>query len=85
MPRKLRKEYGKYIVADPNVCHGALTFKGTRIFVRDVLDQVARGMDWDTIVWEWRGSVTRPAIAEAVRLARKALLRDKRNSTRTAA
>ncbi|HIE29634.1 TPA: DUF433 domain-containing protein [Candidatus Poribacteria bacterium] len=28
-----RIEFGKYIVADPNICHGALTFKGTRIFV----------------------------------------------------
>jgi hypothetical protein len=28
-----RREYGRYIVSDPKVCHGALTFKGTRILV----------------------------------------------------
>jgi uncharacterized protein (DUF433 family) len=37
--------------------------------VADVLEQVASGMAWDAIVEEWRGSVNRNAIAEAVRLA----------------
>jgi hypothetical protein len=32
-----RKELGQYIVADPEICHGQLTFKGTRILVSDVL------------------------------------------------
>jgi len=35
------------------VCHGKLTFRGTRIFVSDVLEQVERGLPWDTIVEEW--------------------------------
>lgn len=65
---------GRYIVADPEICHGKLTFRGTRIFVADVLEQVARGMAWETIVEQWRGSVSEDAIAEAVRLAREALL-----------
>jgi uncharacterized protein (DUF433 family) len=65
---------GRYIVADPKICHGKLTFRGTRIFVAHVLDQVAKGMDWDTISESWRGSVSREAISEAVRLAREALL-----------
>jgi hypothetical protein len=39
-----------------------------------VLDQVADGLDWDVIVGEWRGDVPREAIAEAVRLARDALV-----------
>lgn len=35
MPKKAERiEDGEYIVADPRICHGALTFKGTRIFVR---------------------------------------------------
>jgi uncharacterized protein (DUF433 family) len=70
----MRKEYGKYIVADPQICHGALTFRGTRVFVTDVLDQIADGEPWDEIVRSWRGSVARAAIADAVRLAQKALL-----------
>jgi uncharacterized protein (DUF433 family) len=69
------KQYGKHIVADPRICHGKLTFRGTRIFVSDVLKQVADGMDWDRIVWEWRGDVSREAIGEAVELARGAMLK----------
>ena len=68
--------YGRYIVADSGVCHGALTFRGTRIFVRDVLSQVAEGLDWESISNSWRGKVKREAIAEAVRLAQEALLGD---------
>jgi uncharacterized protein (DUF433 family) len=66
---------GRYIVTDPSICHGAPTFRGTRILVADVLEQVARGMAWETITEEWRGAVTRDAIGEAVRLAREALLK----------
>ena len=65
---------GRYIVADPDICHGKPTFRGTRILVADVLDQVAAGLAWETILEAWRGSITQEAIAEAVRLARQALL-----------
>lgn len=68
------KVFGTYIVADPRICHGQLTFRGTRVFVADVLAQVAKGMPWDQIVREWRGTVSMDAIAEAVSLARTALL-----------
>jgi uncharacterized protein (DUF433 family) len=74
--RKRKSEsLGRYIVVDPNICHGQPTFRGTRIFVADVLNQVARGMDWETIIEEWRGRITREAIAEAVNLAAQALLK----------
>ena len=66
--------FGRYIVADPRICHGQLTFRGTRILVETVLNQVARGLAWETIVEDWRGDVPKEAIAEAVRLAREALL-----------
>ena len=65
---------GRYIVADPAICHGKPTFRGTRIFVADVLEQVASGMAWETIAEQWRGAVTEEAIAEAVRLAREAFI-----------
>jgi hypothetical protein len=42
--------------------------------VADVLEQVADGLAWETIIEEWRGSITDEAIAEAVSLARRALL-----------
>ena len=60
---------GRYVVTDGRVCHGQPTFRGTRILVADVLEQVANGMAWDAIVEEWRGKVSPDAIAEAVRFA----------------
>ena len=64
---------GRWIVADPEVCHGELTFRGTRIFVKDVLEAVARGRDWQSIREDWNESFPEAAIAEAVRLAAEAL------------
>jgi uncharacterized protein (DUF433 family) len=61
------KILGRYIVADPKICHGKPTFRGTRIFVSDVLDQVASGMAWETIIEDWHDSITKEAIAEAVK------------------
>ena len=65
---------GRFIVTDPAICHGEPVFRGTRILVADVLEQVASGMAWEAIVEEWRGAVKPEAIAEAVRLAREALV-----------
>ncbi|MBI2927648.1 MAG: DUF433 domain-containing protein, partial [Verrucomicrobia bacterium] len=50
-----RVELGRYIVADPAICHGKPTFKGTRIFVRDVLVDVEQGLSWDFILRRWGG------------------------------
>ena len=72
---------GRFIVADPSICHGKPTFRGTRILVADVLEQVAAGMHWDSIVEEWRGSIPKDAIAEAVRLASQAFLDHSRQYT----
>ena len=55
-PEKV-KQIGRYIVADPKICHGKLTFRGTRIMVSQVLEQVERGWAWDTIVDEWDGKI----------------------------
>jgi len=63
------KRIGRFICADPQVCHGKLTFRGTRILVSDVLELVAAGMSWDDIIKECQGSISRPAIAEAIRCA----------------
>src|SRR2546427_9816015 len=68
-------ELGRYIVADPLVCHGEPTFKGTRIMVWQVLDDVAEGRSWDFICnTRWGGRIPLAAVAEAVRLARTAWL-----------
>jgi uncharacterized protein (DUF433 family) len=63
---------GRFIVADPAICHGKATFVGTRIFVDDILEDVASGMAWESIVDNWHGAITMEAIAEAIRLAREA-------------
>jgi uncharacterized protein (DUF433 family) len=68
-----RVEFGEYIVADPEICHGQLTFKGTRLLVKDLLYFVAKGCDWDTIATEFHG-LPHAAIAEAINLASAALL-----------
>ena len=80
----MKKELlGRYIVADPEICHGKPTFRGTRIIVWQVLDQVANGMAWETIVDEWRGHVTKDAIAEAVRLAKDSFIENaKKNNAK---
>ena len=73
------KEMGRYIVADPKVCHGKPTFRGTRIMVDKVLELVAEGTSWDRIIWEFHESFPQEAIGEAVQLAREAFLRRTRS------
>jgi len=65
---------GRYIVADPDVCHGKPTFRGTRIMVWQVLEMVAEGKAWESIVQEWDGTITKDAITEAVYLASKSFV-----------
>ncbi len=66
---------GRYIVTDPEICHGKPTFRGTRVLVSDVLDQVANGMAWETIIEEWNNSIGKDAIREALQLASLALIK----------
>lgn len=68
-----RIELGEYVVSDPEICHGHLTFKGTRMLVKDALYFVAKGYDWDTISKELY-DLPHEAIAEAIELASKALI-----------
>ncbi len=77
-----KNPFGRHIVADPEICHGQPTFLGTRIRVTQVLKQVAKGTDWDRIIWQWRGSVSREAIAEAVQLASEAFEEQNHTSSR---
>jgi uncharacterized protein (DUF433 family) len=65
----MRKALGRHMVIDSSICHGQPTFRGTRIFVADVLEQAASGLSWDAIIKEWRGSISSAAIGEAVGLA----------------
>jgi uncharacterized protein (DUF433 family) len=71
MPTLKKKSLGKYIVADPEICHGKPTFVGTRIMVSQVLKRVAKGISWEDISAAWDGDVSMEAIAEAVALAER--------------
>jgi uncharacterized protein (DUF433 family) len=68
---------GRYMVMNPKVCHGKPVFVGTRVMVADVLDQIANGMAWETVIEQWEGSITKEAIREAVELSKKALMAHK--------
>jgi uncharacterized protein (DUF433 family) len=70
----MRRELGRHIVIDSEIHPGEITFRGTRIPVAFVLEDVAEGTDWDTIIEQWHGSLTKEAIGEAVRLASEALV-----------
>jgi uncharacterized protein (DUF433 family) len=40
----------EYIVADPEICHGKPTFKGTRIMVWQILEMLAAGETVEEII-----------------------------------
>src|SRR2546423_14544319 len=78
-----RVELGRHIVADPLICHGQPTFKGTRIMVWQVLDDVAEGRSWDFICnVRWEERVQLAAVGEAVRLAQRAWLKQHGSTVR---
>src|SRR5881296_2734232 len=64
-----RIELGRHIVADSKICGGQPTFKGTRIMVWIVLEQIDRGMTWQKIMGEWDGRISEEAIGEAIAIA----------------
>ena len=84
MARSKRIELGKHIVADPEICHGQPTFKGTRIMVKSVLDLVAKGWEWERISKEYYRKVEPEAISEAIELAGHALASKTTQRQRTA-
>jgi uncharacterized protein (DUF433 family) len=62
-------EIGKHLIIHPNVCHGKLTFKGTRVPVQTVLVfMVLEGDTYEEILESWP-YLKREAIEEAIRFA----------------
>jgi len=70
-----RKSSGDSSLLIPKYVMANRRFAGHGYSSPDVLEQVARGLDWETIIEEWHGSITHEAIAEAVHLAAQALLK----------
>ena len=65
---------GKHLVVDPRVCHGCLTFQGTRVPVQTVLNVLSEGRSMRQVLKGWP-ELTQEAIAEAIQLAADALTR----------
>ena len=74
---KLRRvELGKYIVADPEVCHGKPTFKGTRIMVWQVFEHLALGEPLELFPKHFPGRVSLAATREALQLGKRLFSRN---------
>lgn len=46
----LKLSINKYIIADPAICHGKPTFKGTRIMVWQILEMLSAGESIKNII-----------------------------------
>ena len=67
------REFGNYILAHQGICHGQLTFKGTRILVPLVLESLARpGRTIEQVAADYHVPVE--AVTEALQLAAHATL-----------
>lgn len=67
----MRIEINKYIVADTEICHGKLTFKGTRIMIWQVLDLLEAGITIEEIIKNYFPQLTKDSVLPAIRYASK--------------
>lgn len=65
-------QIGNYLVADPEICHGQMTFTGTRVPVETALAFLAKGYSVDQLLRSWP-ELSRVAVEEAINLASKSL------------
>ena len=72
-PKRQPTLVGKYLVVDPRVCHGELTFRGTRVPVETVLSFLAKGYSLAYLRKSWP-EVSAAAIQEAISLASERLI-----------
>lgn len=64
----------QFLTRDPQVCHGQLCAKGTRVFVTNILDSLAEGASRDEILRGYpslKPEHIEAAIAYAAELARE--------------
>ncbi len=67
-------DWQNYIVVDPGICHGKACFKGTRIMVSVILDNLAAGLSTDEILRSYPSlgrEAVNAALAYAAALARE--------------
>jgi uncharacterized protein (DUF433 family) len=65
----MRTEINKHIIADSNICHGQLTFKGTRVMVWQVIELLGAGVTIEEILTRYFPQITREAIFSALEYA----------------
>jgi len=66
-----------HITVDPNICHGKACFRGTRILVSAVLDNIAAGETHETVLRSYPTldpECINAAIAYAADLARERVI-----------
>jgi len=71
---------GEHLIVDPRVCHGELTFRGTRVPVETILGYLAKGYSMAYLHKSWP-EVSAAAIQEAVNLASERLIQHYREQT----
>lgn len=67
-------DWRQYFTRDPNVCHGQLCAKGTRVLITNILDSLAEGAGRDQVLASYpslRAEHVEAAIAYAADLARE--------------
>ncbi len=62
---------GQHIVRAVGVCGGRPTVKYTRIELSHLLDRIAQGDSIEEIVGDYRGRVSREAVAEAIEITNR--------------
>lgn len=70
-------DWREHITVDPAVCHGAPCFKGTRVMVSVVLDNLASGRQSEDILGDYPSlppEAVLAAIAYAAELARERVI-----------
>ncbi|MDO8610143.1 MAG: DUF433 domain-containing protein [bacterium] len=72
----MKKIFNKHIVADSEICHGKLTFRGTRIMVWQIIDMLSAGMTEKEILEEFP-SLKSDHIKAALEFATAILSEDK--------
>ena len=67
-------DWREYIISDPQICHGQLCAKGTRVLVNNILDSLAEGASREEILRSYPSLTPEhidAAIAYAAELARE--------------
>ena len=67
-------DWRKFLTSDPQICHGQLCAKGTRVFVTNILDSLAEGASREEILASYPSLQTEhidAAMAYAAELARE--------------